>query len=153
MDLAENTFGVVEQLPFNTPANTTVISEMAPVKSSERTLPITPLVRPYFERHLELQKEQKRFAKQSGNLYFDNDLVFAKPNGSPKRRVRAADQPERHGSDRTSHREGARDAGAGAAETAEENAAHRLGANREPLGRKFYWRVELGLPEKLGDEP
>lgn len=66
---------------------------------------------------------------------------------------RAADQPERHGSDRTSHREGARDAGAGAAETAEENAAHRLGANREPLGRKFYQRVELGLPEKLGDEP
>ncbi len=36
VDLAENTFGVVEQLPFNTPANTTVISEMAPVKSSER---------------------------------------------------------------------------------------------------------------------
>lgn len=30
VDLAENTFGVVEQLPFNTPANTTVISEMAP---------------------------------------------------------------------------------------------------------------------------
>ena len=88
VDLAENTFGVVEQLPFNTPANTTVISEMAPVKSSERTLPITPLVRPYFERHLEVQKEQKRFAKQSGNLYFDNDLVFAKPNGSPKRRER-----------------------------------------------------------------
>ena len=66
----------------------TVISEMAPVKSSERTLPITPLVRPYFERHLELQKEQKRFAKQSGNPYFDNDLVFAKPNGAPKRRER-----------------------------------------------------------------
>ena len=42
VDLVENTFGVVEQLPFNTPANTTVISEMAPVKSSERTLPITP---------------------------------------------------------------------------------------------------------------
>ena len=86
VDLDENTFGVVEQLPFNTPANTTVISEMAPVKSSERTLPITPLVRPYFERHLEVQKEQKRFAKQSGNPYFDNDLVFAKPNGAPKRR-------------------------------------------------------------------
>ena len=86
VDLAENTFGVVEQLPFNTPANTTVISEMAPVKSSERMLPITPLVRPYFERHLEVQKEQKRFAKQSGKPYFDNDLVFAKPNGAPKRR-------------------------------------------------------------------
>ena len=88
VDLAENTFGVVEQLPFNTPADTTVISEMAPVKSSERTLPITPLVRPYFDRHSDLQKEQKRFAKMSHEPYYDNDLVFAKPNGAPKRRER-----------------------------------------------------------------
>lgn len=40
--------------------------------------------------------------------------------------------------------------GAGAAETAEENAAHRLGANREPLGREFYQRVELGPAGKTG---
>lgn len=86
--LDEDSFGVVEQLPFNVPADTTVISEMAPVKSSERTLPITALVKPYFERHLALQNEQKRFAGLSGEVYYDNDLVFSKPNGAPKRRER-----------------------------------------------------------------
>ena len=79
---------MVEQLPFDVPADTTTISEMAPVKSSERTLPITPLTKPYFERHLALQNEQKRFAGLSGETYYDNDLVFAKPNGAPKRRER-----------------------------------------------------------------
>ena len=79
---------MVEQLPFDVPADTTTISEMAPVKSSERTLPITPLTKPYFERHLALQNEQKRFAELSGEVYYDNDLVFAKPNGAPKRRER-----------------------------------------------------------------
>ena len=86
--LDENSFGVVEQLPFDVPADTTTISEMAPVKSSERTLPITPLTKSYFERHLALQNEQKRFAGLSGEIYYDNDLVFAKPNGAPKRRER-----------------------------------------------------------------
>ena len=86
--LDEDCFGVVEQLPFDVPADTTTISEMAPVKSSERTLPITPLTKPYFERHLALQNEQKRFAGLSGEIYYDNDLVFAKPNGAPKRRER-----------------------------------------------------------------
>lgn len=86
--LDEDCFGVVEQLPFDVPADTTTISEMAPVKSSERPLPITPLTKPYFERHLALQNEQKRFAGLSGETYYDNDLVFAKPNGAPKRRER-----------------------------------------------------------------
>ena len=49
--LDEDCFGVVEQLPFDVPADTTTISEMAPVKSSERTLPITPLTKPYIQRH------------------------------------------------------------------------------------------------------
>lgn len=88
VDLTKDTFGVVEQLPFRMPADATVISEMAPVKSSERTLPITPLVKPYFQRHLELQQEQRRFADLSGTPYYDNGLVFAKPNGTPKRRER-----------------------------------------------------------------
>ena len=64
--LNEDSFDVVEQLPFQVPADTTVITEMAPVKSSERTLPITSLTKPYFERHLILQNEQKRFAGLSG---------------------------------------------------------------------------------------
>lgn len=83
-------FGVVEQLPFGVPADTTIIPNMAPVKSSERDLPITKLTRPYFQRHLELQMEQKRFSALSGDIYYDNDLVFAKPNGAPKRRERVS---------------------------------------------------------------
>lgn len=86
--LEENNFEVVEQLPFNLPPDTTTILEMAPVKSSERTLPITALTRPYFERHLELQNEQRRLAQSSGGIYYDNDLVFSKADGSPKRKER-----------------------------------------------------------------
>lgn len=88
VDLDGNTFAVVEQLPYDVPANTKELSEMAPVKSSERTLPITALTKPYFERHLALQKEQVRFAAMSNSPYYENDLVFAKPDGAPKRRER-----------------------------------------------------------------
>lgn len=61
---------------------------MAPVKSSERTLPITALAKPYFERHLDLQNEQRRLVRSSGSSYYDNDLVFSKSDGSPKRKER-----------------------------------------------------------------
>lgn len=88
VDLDGNTLAVVEQLPYDVPANTKELSEMAPVKSSERTLPITALTKPYFERHLALQKEQVRFAAMSNSPYYENDLVFAKPDGAPKRRER-----------------------------------------------------------------
>ena len=86
--LDKDSLDVVEQFPFNVPADTTTITEMAPVKSSERTLPITAFTKPYFERHLALQNEQKRFSELSGAVYYDNDLVFAKPNGVPKRKGR-----------------------------------------------------------------
>ena len=86
--LEENNFEVVEQLPFNVPPDTTTILEMAPVKSSERMLPITALTKSYFERHLALQNEQRRLAQSSGGIYYDNDLVFSKPDGSPKRKER-----------------------------------------------------------------
>ena len=82
VDLEGNSFGVVEQLPFKVPPGTLEISEMAPVKSSERTLPITPLTKPYFERHLAQQDGQKRLCGD----YHDNDLVIAKPNGAPRQR-------------------------------------------------------------------
>lgn len=52
VDLENQTFSVVEQLPFALPAGTTYVSEMAPVKSSERTLPITNLTAPYFIRQV-----------------------------------------------------------------------------------------------------
>lgn len=35
------TFGVVEQLPFNLPAGTKEVPEMAPTKSNDRILPLT----------------------------------------------------------------------------------------------------------------
>lgn len=86
--LEENCFEVAEQLPYHVPPDTTVLSEMAPVKSSERVLPITSLTKPYFERHYALQNEQKRLAQLSGSVYYDNDLVFPKTDGSPKRKDR-----------------------------------------------------------------
>lgn len=61
---------------------------MAPVELNECTLPITSPTRPYFERRLALQNEQEWFAGLSERIYYDNDLVFAKPNGAPKRRER-----------------------------------------------------------------
>lgn len=48
VDLEKGVFNVVEQLPFQLPAGTTTISEMAPVKSEERALPITEAARPLF---------------------------------------------------------------------------------------------------------
>ncbi len=59
IDLESKTFAVVEQLPFGIPAGTVTIDEMAPVKSSDRVLPITDLTLPYFQRQLALQAEQR----------------------------------------------------------------------------------------------
>ena len=88
IDLENGSFGVVEQLPRKVPRGTTEVTEMAPVKSSERILPITDVTRPYFERQLEKQTEQKRLLRASGQIYHDNDLVIAKPDGSPENRSR-----------------------------------------------------------------
>lgn len=41
IDLEKMQFSIVEQLPFNLPAGTKAITEMAPTKSNDRTLPIT----------------------------------------------------------------------------------------------------------------
>ena len=90
VDLENKTFSVVEQLPFALPAGTTYVENMAPVKSSERTLPITALTLPYFIRQKERQKEQKCLLKMTGEPYYDNDLVLAKPNGIPERRERVS---------------------------------------------------------------
>lgn len=90
VDLEAKTFAVVEQLPFGTPAGTVTVEEMAPVKSSERVLPITDLTLPYFQRQLALQTEQKTLLTGAGQAYYDNDLVIAKPNGAPERRERVS---------------------------------------------------------------
>ena len=86
VDLQNNTFGVVEQLPFNLPAGTKEVAEMAPTKSNDRILPITDQTRLYFEQQLALQERRKELTAASGAPYYDNDLVVAKPDGSPFRR-------------------------------------------------------------------
>lgn len=83
VDLKKHTFSVVEQLPFKVPPKTTIITEMAPTKSQDRTLPITEVTLPYFQRQLELQQKQKELAELSGQPYYDNHLVIAKPDGAP----------------------------------------------------------------------
>lgn len=86
VDLENSNFAVVEQFPFRLPPGTTTIDTMAPVKSSERTLPITEVTQPYFERHLLLQKEQQQLTEASGQPYYNNGLVIAKSNGVPEHR-------------------------------------------------------------------
>ena len=88
VDIEKMQFGVVEQLPFNVPAGTKTITEMAPTKSNDRILPITETTLPYFMRQFELQEKQKALVIAGGGEYYDNDLVIAKPDGSPHRRER-----------------------------------------------------------------
>lgn len=83
VDMKAGIFHVVEQLPFNLPKGTTTVTEMAPVKSDERDLPITDVARPYFERQLASQARQKELATLSGMEYYDNYLVVARPSGAP----------------------------------------------------------------------
>lgn len=90
VDLEKGNFGVIEQMPHAVPAGSKIISEMAPVKSSERILPITDSTRPYFERQLALQVRQKEILSTAGGAYYDNDLVIAKSDGSPERRERVS---------------------------------------------------------------
>ena len=86
IDLEKMQFKVVEQMPFNVPAKTKVISEMAPTKSNDRVLPITEITLPYFVRHFDLLERQKELVKSSGAEYYENNLFIPSPDGSPYRR-------------------------------------------------------------------
>lgn len=90
VDLDKKTFSVIEQLPFQLPASVTEIKEMAPVKAGERMLPLTDTILPYFRCHKMQQEKQKQLLAASGEWYYDNDLVLAKPNGLPERRDRVS---------------------------------------------------------------
>lgn len=92
VDLEGRTFAVVEQLPSFLPKGTVRVEEMAPVKSCERTLPITEATLLYFRRQADLQAEQK----MRDSTYIDNDLVIAKPNGVPEHRERVSRAFRRH---------------------------------------------------------
>lgn len=84
VDFEKRQIYVVEQLPFKLPAGTLEIKDMAPPKTNGRTLPITEVTLPYFERELALQKRRKQLAVASE--YYDNDLVVARANGAPYRK-------------------------------------------------------------------
>jgi integrase len=90
VNLEERCFEVVEQMPYSVPNSATSISEMAPVKAGERTLPITEMTLPYFERQLANQNRQRALLVGAGGEYYENDLVIAKPDGAPERRSRVS---------------------------------------------------------------
>jgi integrase len=83
VDLKKATLSVVEQLPYKMPHTMTTVTEMAPVKSSDRTIPITSATLPYFKKQLKLQQTQKKLAELSGTPYYMNNLVVSKADGSP----------------------------------------------------------------------
>jgi integrase len=78
-------FSIAEQMPFKLPVETKTLTEMAPTKSHDRTLPITEVTLPYFLRQFESQEQQKALVESEGERYYDNDLVVAKPDGAPYR--------------------------------------------------------------------
>ena len=90
VDLDKNSLSVIEQLPYKLPAGTVDVGEIAPIKSGNRTLPITDITRPCFLRQRALQEEQERLMVASGQTYHHNDLVIARPDGAPKRRERVS---------------------------------------------------------------
>ena len=83
VNLDEGYFNVVEQLPFELHSDMTRIEEMAPVKSGDRTLPITEATQPLFEHQKRLQDQQRILLSKSQTPYYENDLVIAKSNGAP----------------------------------------------------------------------
>lgn len=89
VDLKNKTFSVVEQMPFGLPRDTKLIETMAPVKSSDRILPITEITLPFFEKQWQTQKQQKELTAAT-TPYYDNDLVIAKSDGTPNRRDRVS---------------------------------------------------------------
>lgn len=96
VDLDARELRVVEQLPYGLEKGVHEISEMAPVKSKEagqgRTLPITEVSLRFFLRQKEIQEQQKALCRSSGTPYYDNDLVYAKPDGSPYRRDKLSNE-------------------------------------------------------------
>lgn len=83
VDFEKGTFSVIEQMPYNVPAGTALLQKMAPLKSDERVLPITPTAKPIFERQVAIQQEQRRQIEASGGAYYDNQLVIAHMDGRP----------------------------------------------------------------------
>lgn len=96
VDLEAKQFRVIEQLPFGIQKDTHEIKEMAPTKAHAagegRTLPITEITMPFFLRQKAIQDQQKAMCRISGAVYYDNDLVYVKPDGSPYRRDKLSNE-------------------------------------------------------------
>lgn len=90
VDLERGMFAVCEQQPFKMPAGTTVLTELAPVKSEDRELPITAMTRPFFLRQKLLQQRRMEMTSLGGGVYYDNRLVVAAEDGAPYRRERVS---------------------------------------------------------------
>lgn len=90
VDLEKRVFHVSEQLPYRLPVTTTTVEDMAPVKSEERDLYITDTALRFFERQLAMQSQRKMLCSMSGKTYYDNDLVVARPDGTPCQRDQAS---------------------------------------------------------------
>jgi integrase len=86
VDWKNGCFNVVEQMMQQIPAGLKTVDGLAPLKFESRTLPITDAARPYFERQLALQQRQRQLTELSGEPYYDNRLVIARPDGAPQRR-------------------------------------------------------------------
>lgn len=90
IDLENMKFSVVEQLPFKLPAGTKIVEDMAPTKSNDRSLPITPETLPFFLRQFERIEQQKLLIETAGGTYHDNRIFIPKSDGSPQRRDRVS---------------------------------------------------------------
>jgi integrase len=86
IDVENKTFAVVEQLPFKLPKDEKIISEMAPPKSFERTLPITDDTMPFFVNQLDLISKQRKETLDGDAPYYENRLLVCRSNGEPNNR-------------------------------------------------------------------
>lgn len=77
VDIDNRTFSVVEQLPSGLSRKVKLISDLAPLKSQARTLPITDLTLPYFIQGLERQSQVEH----------QNHLLVSQKDGSPLSRA------------------------------------------------------------------
>jgi integrase len=91
VDLSKMQVAIVEQLP-KLPPGIKIISEMLPPefdkemplpKGHKHVIPITDVTLPFFRARLELCKRLKSLSNAENGEYYDNNLVYSKPDGSP----------------------------------------------------------------------
>jgi integrase len=81
VDLENQKFSIVEQLPFKFSTKEPYLKEFAPTKSHTRELPITDATLPYFIEQRNLYEKHKKLAELSGTPFYDNELLISRPDG------------------------------------------------------------------------